>query len=170
MQVRLEKYEYVTALSGQSDNRITSLTFHTNKRKHGPFCKKYKDGYWKREIDVGIRDRSEFGGPCLYMAAILYPLVCMSLTIEAALMRSLEPGSGMSMSISSFHWNHWIIQPRGFITKPRRSLMVFLSSLAVVVRPNSKIVYSPRLLKLFGFLLTFNCIIRLLQCKRFSIS
>lgn len=64
IQVRLEHDEYVTALSGvHYQHRITSLTFHTNKRKHGPFCKKFehlKD--CKREIDVGVRDRSEFGG------------------------------------------------------------------------------------------------------------
>ncbi|KAL0896436.1 hypothetical protein Bca101_080397 [Brassica carinata] len=61
--VTLENDEYVTALSGvYYEHRIRSLTFHTNKRKHGPFCKKFAHAYWKREIDVGIRDRSEFGG------------------------------------------------------------------------------------------------------------
>ncbi|XP_024010846.1 jacalin-related lectin 24 [Eutrema salsugineum] len=61
--VRLEKDEYLTALSGDCNMSITSLTFHTNKRKHGPFCKRsgsLKSS--KMEIDVGISDRSEFGG------------------------------------------------------------------------------------------------------------
>ncbi|ESQ38999.1 hypothetical protein EUTSA_v10001798mg [Eutrema salsugineum] len=63
IQVRLEKDEYLTALSGDCNMSITSLTFHTNKRKHGPFCKRsgsLKSS--KMEIDVGISDRSEFGG------------------------------------------------------------------------------------------------------------
>ncbi|KAG2332184.1 hypothetical protein Bca52824_003364 [Brassica carinata] len=64
IQVKLENDEYLTALSGDHyENRITSLTFHTNKRKHGPFCKRYSyHKSYKREIDVGICDRSEFCG------------------------------------------------------------------------------------------------------------
>ncbi|WZZ40541.1 hypothetical protein YC2023_036800 [Brassica napus] len=65
IQVKLENDEYLTALSGDHcDNHITSLTFHTNKGRHGPFCKRYS-GYHKsfaRKIDVGICDRSEFCG------------------------------------------------------------------------------------------------------------
>ena len=88
--------------------------------------------------------------------AILDQSACMSLTIEAALTQSLEPGLELPMITSSFLWNHWIIQPRDFITKPRRLSTVFLSSLADVVSPNSKTVYSPRLIKLFSSLLTFD--------------
>lgn len=161
--MRLEHDEYVTALSGvHYQHRITSLTFHTNKRKHGPFCKKFehlKD--CKREIDVGVRDRSEFGGLFGSFAEKKYGYIldqsaCMSLTIEAALTQSLEPGLELPMITSSFLWNHWIIQPRDFITKPRRLSTVFLSSLAEVVSPNSKTVHSPRLIKLFSSLLTFD--------------
>ncbi|KAL9302699.1 putative jacalin-like lectin domain-containing protein [Arabidopsis thaliana] len=63
--VRLNDDEYVTGLSGIFyESKITSLTFYTNQRKHGPFCKKHdclKD-LCTEEIDVGIRDRREFGG------------------------------------------------------------------------------------------------------------
>ncbi|CAH2058135.1 unnamed protein product [Thlaspi arvense] len=60
--VRLDNDEYLTGLSGVDYNSsITDLTFHTNKRKHGPFCRRsYASGM--KVIDVGIRDRSEFGG------------------------------------------------------------------------------------------------------------
>lgn len=65
IQVKLGNDEYLTALSGvHCDDHITSLTFHTNKGEHGPFCKRYS-GYHKsltRKIDVGICDRSEFCG------------------------------------------------------------------------------------------------------------
>ncbi|CAH8265855.1 unnamed protein product, partial [Arabidopsis lyrata] len=66
--VRLNDDEYVTALSGiYYERKITSLTFHTNQGKHGPFCD--IPGYSSiivagrtRKIDVKIRDRREFGG------------------------------------------------------------------------------------------------------------
>ncbi|KAJ0239817.1 Jacalin-related lectin 24 [Hirschfeldia incana] len=64
IRVKLENDEYLTALSGNHyEHRITSLTFHTNKGKHGPFCRRYS-GYhnFMRKIDVGICDRSEFCG------------------------------------------------------------------------------------------------------------
>ncbi|EOA26440.1 hypothetical protein CARUB_v10025572mg, partial [Capsella rubella] len=67
-QVRLNHDEYVTGLSGICfQGRVTSLTFYTNQRKHGPFCDQYSsnsliNSSYKREIDVGIRDRREFGG------------------------------------------------------------------------------------------------------------
>ncbi|CAE6041098.1 unnamed protein product [Arabidopsis arenosa] len=62
--IRLNHDEYVTGLSGiDCDLSITSLTFYTNKRKHGPICKIYDHPKsWKSEINVGIRDRREFGG------------------------------------------------------------------------------------------------------------
>ncbi|CAH8383711.1 unnamed protein product [Eruca vesicaria subsp. sativa] len=61
--VKLENDEYLTALSGvYGEKRITSLTFHTNKRSHGPFCKRDYDISFMRKIDVGICDRSEFCG------------------------------------------------------------------------------------------------------------
>ncbi|XP_023640427.1 LOW QUALITY PROTEIN: jacalin-related lectin 24 [Capsella rubella] len=66
--VRLNHDEYVTGLSGICfQGRVTSLTFYTNQRKHGPFCDQYSsnsliNSSYKREIDVGIRDRREFGG------------------------------------------------------------------------------------------------------------
>lgn len=54
----------MTGLSGIDwQGELTSLTFHTNQRKHGPICERYE--YLKdqtREIDVKIRDRREFGG------------------------------------------------------------------------------------------------------------
>ncbi|XP_010508381.1 PREDICTED: jacalin-related lectin 24-like [Camelina sativa] len=67
--VRLKDDEYVTGLSAIDCNGIKSLNFHTNQGKHGPFgdsnnyysssidMKKYK-----RETDVKIRDRRDFGG------------------------------------------------------------------------------------------------------------
>lgn len=65
-QVRLNDDEYVTGLSGiDCQGRITSLIIHTNQGNHGPFCDRYSTIYMdplKRDIDVKIRDRSEFGG------------------------------------------------------------------------------------------------------------
>ncbi|XP_010512869.1 PREDICTED: jacalin-related lectin 24-like [Camelina sativa] len=62
--IRLNHDEYVTGLSGiYWKGLVTSLTFHTNQRKCGPYCK--IDDYPKsceRVIDVGIRDHCEFGG------------------------------------------------------------------------------------------------------------
>ncbi|CAA0376669.1 unnamed protein product [Arabidopsis thaliana] len=66
--VRLNADEYVTGLSGIFwERKVTSLTFHTNQGKHGPFCNGtgYSSSYmadYKKEIDVKIRDRREFGG------------------------------------------------------------------------------------------------------------
>ncbi|EFH58183.1 hypothetical protein ARALYDRAFT_903774 [Arabidopsis lyrata subsp. lyrata] len=64
LMIRLNHDEYVTGLSGIDwEGGVTSLTFYTNQRKHGPICKRFdylKDR--KREINVGIRDRREFGG------------------------------------------------------------------------------------------------------------
>ncbi|CAE6047819.1 unnamed protein product [Arabidopsis arenosa] len=63
--IRLNQDEYVTGLSAiHWGAALTSLTFHTNQRKHGPICERFddiKDGYMK-EIDVGICDPREFGG------------------------------------------------------------------------------------------------------------
>ncbi|VYS55429.1 unnamed protein product [Arabidopsis thaliana] len=61
--VRLNDDEYVTGLSGIFwERKVTSLTFHTNQGKHGPFCNGtgYSSSYmadYKKEIDVKIRDR-----------------------------------------------------------------------------------------------------------------
>ncbi|CAA7050511.1 unnamed protein product [Microthlaspi erraticum] len=62
--VMSKTYGSSEALSGVHYNqtRITYLTFHTNKRKHGPFCKGEYVESWKREIDVRICDRNELGG------------------------------------------------------------------------------------------------------------
>lgn len=66
--MRLNDDEYVTGLSGIFwERKVTSLTFHTNQGKHGPFCNGtgYSSSYmadYKKEIDVKIRDRREFGG------------------------------------------------------------------------------------------------------------
>ncbi|XP_019082372.1 PREDICTED: jacalin-related lectin 24-like [Camelina sativa] len=62
----LNSDEYVTGLSVIDCLGITGLNIHTNQRKHGPFCDRYSSSIHmekhKREIDVKIRDRREFGG------------------------------------------------------------------------------------------------------------
>ncbi|XP_018476498.1 jacalin-related lectin 24-like isoform X1 [Raphanus sativus] len=63
--VRLDQDEYVTGLSGSLGYHggITSLIFHTNRGKHGPFANDDTNPRRaKIEVDPGIRDRCEFGG------------------------------------------------------------------------------------------------------------
>lgn len=68
-QVRLNHVsEFVTGISGECCRYgvITSLTFHTNERKHEAFRSIYASSFverlTKREFHSGIHDRREFAG------------------------------------------------------------------------------------------------------------
>ncbi|XP_010506269.1 PREDICTED: jacalin-related lectin 25-like isoform X2 [Camelina sativa] len=63
--VRLKDDEFVIGLSAIHCMELTSLNIHTNQGKHGPICHKFTSvnvDHYKRELDVKIRDRREFGG------------------------------------------------------------------------------------------------------------
>ncbi|CAL9236798.1 unnamed protein product [Arabidopsis halleri] len=64
--VRLNDDEFVTGLSAIDCIGVTTLNIHTNQGKHGPICDRFQSvtnmDKFKREIDVKIRDRREFGG------------------------------------------------------------------------------------------------------------
>ncbi|CAH8265856.1 unnamed protein product [Arabidopsis lyrata] len=66
IQARLNDDEFVTGLSAIDCIGVTTLNIHTNQGKHGPICDIFQSvtnmDKYKREIDVKIRDRREFGG------------------------------------------------------------------------------------------------------------